>query len=36
MPDKQESFERKKKKYKAVYRKSVPYRKVRGMKDTED
>jgi hypothetical protein len=30
MSDRQEHFERKKKRYKAVYKKDVPYRKVRG------
>ena len=33
MPEKQESFERKKKKYKTVYKKAVPYRKIKGRKD---
>jgi hypothetical protein len=32
MTDKQEMFERKKKRYKAVYRKEVPYRKIKGKK----
>ncbi len=31
--DRQEFFERKKKRYKAIYKKAVPYRKVRGKKD---
>jgi hypothetical protein len=32
MADKQESFERKKKRYKTVYKKDVPYRKWKGKK----
>jgi hypothetical protein len=28
--DKQQSFERKKKKYRAVYRKEIPYREIKG------
>ncbi len=35
MSDKQESFERKKKQYKAVYKKGVPYRKVLKKKDSD-
>lgn len=30
MTDKQEAFERKKKKYRAVYRKEIPYRNIKG------
>ncbi len=32
--DKEETFERKKKRYKAVYRKEVPYRKIKGKENT--
>lgn len=30
--EKQERFERKKKRYKVVYRREVPYRKIKGRK----
>jgi hypothetical protein len=30
--EKQELFERKKKKYRAVYKREVPYRKIKGRK----
>jgi hypothetical protein len=33
--EKQQNFERKKKQYRAVYRKAVPYRKVKGRKQEE-
>jgi hypothetical protein len=33
--DKQEIFERKKKRYRTVYRKEVPYRKIKGRKKSE-
>ena len=33
MTGKHESFERKKKPYKAVYKKAVPYRKIKGKSD---
>lgn len=34
MPDeKQERFERKKKRYRTVYKREVPYRKIKGRKE---
>ena len=32
--EKQKAFESKKKQYRAVYKKAVPYRKVKGRKDS--